>query len=281
MATRHQTATSASERDDRSSTPLATGSPGLYTADFFRNEAANSQRSAQIVVPMVIELLQPRSVVDVGCGAGNWLAEFMRRGITDVLGVEGDWLGSEFLRIPADRLLRFDLRHSLTVGRSFDLVVCLEVAEHLPADCANTLVESLTRLGPAVLFSAAIPHQMGVGHINEQWPEYWNARFAEHGFQVVDCLRSRLWNDDQVEGYYAQNILIFASAEMLPKFGALGNRNGGSAQLPLSLVHPRVYLRSLAATSPANSGLRSLLRALPHAAAKALTYRLARLARAR
>jgi len=229
---------------------------------------------------MVVELLQPHSVIDVGCGSGEWLAEFMQHGITDVLGVDGEWVGSEVLKIPQDRLIPFDLRQSLTLDRRFDLVVCLEVAEHLPAETADTLVKSLTRLGPAVLFSAAIPHQMGVGHINEQWPEYWHGRFAEHGFHVVDCLRRRLWNDDHVEGYYAQNILIYASEVMLPKFGTVGNQNGGGAVLPLSLVHPKVYLRSLAAASSANSGLGSLLRALPHAVGKALVYHLTR-ARAR
>ena len=55
----------------------------------------------------------------------------------------------------------------------FDLVVSLEVAEHLPKECADIFVDSLVRLGPIILFSAAIPQAGGTCHINEQWPEYW------------------------------------------------------------------------------------------------------------
>lgn len=274
MATRLRKSTSASQADDQPGNPPVKASPALYTADFYRNEAAGAQQAAEIVVPMIIELLKPGSVIDVGCGSGNWLAAFMSRGITDILGVEGDWLGSDILKIPQDRLLRHDLRQPLALDRSFDLVLCLEVGEHLPAESAETLVQSLTRLGPAVLFSAAIPHQMGVGHINEQWPEYWQARFAQYGFQVVDCLRSRLWNDARVEGYYAQNILIYADKTGLRRLGSLGSPNGSRPALPISLVHPRVYSRSLEAASPTNIGLRSLLRALPTAVGKALGRRL-------
>src|SRR5579862_3100091 len=65
------------------------------------------------------------------------------------------------------------LDRPFNLGRSFDLAMSFEVAEHLPPDAAKGFVDSLTRLAPLVLFSAAIPFQGGVGHINEQWPEYW------------------------------------------------------------------------------------------------------------
>ena len=59
------------------------------------------------------------------------------------------------------------------MNRKFDLVLSLEVAEHLPSECAEAFVESLVNLGPVILFSAAIPYQGGENHVNEQWPEYW------------------------------------------------------------------------------------------------------------
>ena len=55
------------------------------------------------------------------------------------------------------------------------------VAEHLHEEAAPTIARSLVELAPVVLFSAAIPVQGGVAHVNEQWPEYWSSLFAEHG----------------------------------------------------------------------------------------------------
>jgi hypothetical protein len=88
-------------------------------------------------------------------------------------GVDGEYVNIKTLAIPEERFIPYDLKRPYRIDRAFDLVVSLEVAEHLPADCAETLVDSLTGLGSVVLFSAAIPYQGGEHHINEQWPEYW------------------------------------------------------------------------------------------------------------
>lgn len=60
-----------------------------------------------------------------------------------------------------------DVGAPIELHRRFDLVLCLEVAEHLPASAADTLVRSLTGLGNVIAFSAAIPFQGGANHVNE------------------------------------------------------------------------------------------------------------------
>lgn len=244
----------------------------LYTATFYECVAGGAERSAEVIVPMVVDLIHPRSVVDVGCGAGQWLSVFVRSGIADIIGVDGGWIEPELLRIPAERFLTRDLGQPLRLSRQFDLVVCLEVGEHLPAEAADGLVDSLTSLGPVVLFSAAIPQQGGVGHINEQWPEYWRARFEAHGFDVLDCVRRRVWDDDRVEAYYAQNTLLYLRRDHL---SGLRRESGvpGEDGLPLRLVHPKVYRRSLEVTDPVNIGLRAAIRALPIVTGKAVRRR--------
>src|SRR5438132_5858249 len=111
--------------------------------------------------------------------------------------------------------MEFDLSKPYADSKSFDLAICLEVAEHLPVNAADAIVESLTRLAPIVLFSAAIPHQGGVNHINEQWLEYWRDRFAAKEFELVNCLRSQLWEDPRVGGFYAQNLVLFVARSRL------------------------------------------------------------------
>lgn len=93
----------------------------------------------------------------------------------------------------------------------------LEVAEHLPETSADEFVAGICRLGPAICVSAAIPHQGGTGHRNEQWPGYWATRFRERGFVAVDCLRRQVWCDPTVEWWYAQNTIIYVRPEVLTR----------------------------------------------------------------
>lgn len=243
------------------------GLEGQYGKEL-KNDEPGSARSADVVVPLLMELVAPSSVVDVGCGLASWLAAFARVGVPRVLGVDGPWVDKSALRIPPDRFLAADLTQPLQLDEEFDLVVSLEVGEHLPAGAADTFIDSLVALGPVVLFSAAVPGQGGVLHVNEQWPDYWVGRFADRGFSVVDCIRPLIWSDERVEFWYAQNTLIFANDEgherhpVLKRVGANG---------PVSVVHPQLLAEATKPGPPPR--IRELLRELPHAAARRMRQR--------
>ena len=198
-------------------------------------------RSAREIVPIVLEVIRPASVIDVGCGEGNWLAVFREYGIGDIFGVDLHYR-AELLRIPNDRFTVHDLTEPLRLNRTFELVVCLEVAEHLPQSCAFPLIESLTNLGPVVLFSAAIPFQGGTGHMNEQWLDYWANLFRQRGYQPIDYIRPKIWDNERILLWYVQNILMFAREDYIASNRALRSAYETPARYPLSLVHPRVYL---------------------------------------
>jgi SAM-dependent methyltransferase len=160
-----------------------------------------------------MDLVAPQSVVDVGCGTGTWLAEFSRMGVRDLVGLEGSAIDPDIADFDPSQIRLCDLSKPFSLHRKFDLAVCLEVAEHLPEDSAAVFVESLVRLAPIILFSAAVPGQGGIGHLNEQWPEYWADLFSRFGFEVRDCLRDRLWRNREVEWWYRQNLLFFLRKE--------------------------------------------------------------------
>src|SRR5258706_237032 len=73
---------------------------------------------------------------------------------------------------------------------------------------ARQFVQSISRLAPVVLFSAAVQKQGGEHHVNEQWPTYWRDLFAEEGYVTLDPLRAGLLHDDSVDWWYRQNILL-------------------------------------------------------------------------
>jgi SAM-dependent methyltransferase len=212
-----------------------------YGSGFYACITDGSARSAERVLPLVFDLVRPSSVVDLGCGTGAWLAIAGNLGAGKILGIDGDWVPSESLLIPPECFQGRDLAQPLGLEQRFDLAMCLEVAEHLDASQADGLIENLCALADVVLFSAAIPGQGGMGHLNEQWPPYWQKRFAQHGFKLVDCLRSRLWADEAIEPWYAQNAMLYVKPGRLdadPRIRQAAAETGG---MPLCAVHPRLF----------------------------------------
>ena len=212
-----------------------------YTPKFFSFGEGRSRQSAAIVIPLVLDLVPAASLVDVGCGIGTWLTEFKAAGVQDYLGVDGDYVSREQLLVDRERFKPHDLTQPLQLDRRFDLATCLEVAEHVPASRAQTLVDSLVRLARVVLFSAAIPHQQGHNHINEQWPDYWYACFARHDYVVVDG-DLRLWRDAECGELVSAESLVLCRAQSLPQYPRLHAVFEADGDLPpLSLVHPEHY----------------------------------------
>ena len=197
-----------------------------------------SAASAHVVLPLVFELYRPQSVVDVGCLYGQWGAECRALGVVDVIGIDGEYVNLAALRIPSESFIARDLTRPLRLERTFDLAICLEVAHYLPADRAAGFVADLCRLAPAVLFSASIPHQGGNDHVNEQWPAYWAEHFARLAYTPVDCVRDEVWEHQDVASWYAQNTLLFLSADVVrPAIAA----HRGFGRFP-ARVHPSVFL---------------------------------------
>jgi SAM-dependent methyltransferase len=204
-----------------------------YDAGFYDTIRPGTQASAAVIVPWLLDRLsldEPH-VVDVGCGEGWWAQTFADHGC-DVVGIDGAYVQSSPL---GDRFVAHDLRHPIPAAwrGEFDLAVSLEVAEHLPSHRAVSFVDDLCALAPIVVFSAAIPGQGGTGHINEQWPAYWAAMFNSLGYEVTGELRYRIWDDDRVENWYRQNLLVawdpnVSNCPLVP----------GPA---LPLVHPVLY----------------------------------------
>jgi SAM-dependent methyltransferase len=235
-----------------------------YTHDYYATYADGSSRSASVVVPLVLSLLKAKSVVDVGCGIGTWAAEFEARGVSDVTGIDGDYVDRSQLLIRQGRFLAHDLTKPLRLERAFDLAICLEVGEHLADARAKSFVADLTLLAPCVLFSAAIPGQGGTQHVNEQYLPYWIDLFQSRTYQAIDAIRPRILGNDLVEWFYQQNIVMFVA----PNHPLL-NENFPRAQ---SFIHPVLYER----TRHAVPLLKTMVRSFPQSVYRAIRFHLSR-----
>jgi len=203
----------------------------------FPSWLSGSRESATVLVPQLMEEIAPRSVVDVGCGLGAWLAVFLENGVSDVVGLDGHWVDRSVLEIDAADFQVADLGRSLALGRRFDLALCLEVGQLLDPSLAEQLVLSLTELSDVVVFSSAIPGQGGLGHVNEQWPRYWANLFAHYSYIATDPFRLRIWEEPDVKWWFAQNTICLVSTRALPGLPALGQHVCADG-IPLALVHP-------------------------------------------
>jgi len=221
-----------------------------------------TRASANAVADVLLDFVSPRSVIDLGCGVGTWLDVFRQRGAEQICGLDDESVFPQLV-IDHDDFLPCDLTNPPSLNGDWDLALCLEVAEHLPPQAAAKFVGFLTRLSPLVLFSAAVPGQGGVGHLNEQWPDYWTNLFAAHAFIPLDVVRWRVWNNASVLPWYAQNTLLFARESHVSAHGVDSADCETSA--PPGVVHPRLFERRIAALSQEPSaGLKTRLRRKCH-----------------
>ena len=171
---------------------------------------------------------KPTSMVDVGCGAGTWLRAALDLGVKEVFGIDG--VISPDLHVPRDIVKQIDFSEPFDLGCHFDVGLCLEVAEHLPEACADGLIASLVGHAHRILFSAAVPKQPGQHHVNCQWPVYWQNIFNRRGYICDDDIRWKLWNNDDVEPWYRQNIFWAIRKPEL----------AGHEPRLLSVIHPQM-----------------------------------------
>ncbi len=190
----------------------------LYNSEFYENRHENTLYSAESILSIVQRVVpEISSAVDLGCGVGTWLYVLERRGAADICGIDGNWVNKEYLKINKECFIEHDFSKGMNpgIGRTFDLAISLEVAEHLPSGSAKEFVSLLASLSDFVLFSAAIPGQEGKGHINEQWPDYWISLFKNRGYTGFDIVRKSVWDDESIQFWYRQNILLFVKNERI------------------------------------------------------------------
>ena len=224
-----------------------------YGKTFFAYQQIGSLASARSVVPIVMRHFQPASILDVGCGAGAWVAAYRECGACDVIGVDADYLREEQLLFDPRRFHALDVSGTFRLGRQFDIAQCLEVAEHITPSASQSLVDNLVAHAPVVVFSAAPPGQGGDHHVNERPYEFWRDLFDARGYQLFDFLRPRIRFNARIEPWYRYNMLVFVRDDAIQLLSAevAATRVEATAPVPeLSPIGWRIRRRVLSALPP-------------------------------
>lgn len=215
----------------------------IYDEKFYKGQMGSSFRSAKFILEYLFNIYRPTSIIDFGCGAGTWLraAYELNNSQGKYVGLDGDWGSKDQLMPNYIDFRKIDFSNNYTVEERFDMAMSLEVAEHIPETLAEPFVSKLTDASDIVLFSAAIPGQGGVNHINEQYQSYWNRLFKKSGYECFDIIRPAFWSDDRVGVAYRQNTLIYVDPTS-PKYELFSRLNKANEEM-LDLVHPIVLER--------------------------------------
>ena len=183
----------------------------LYNKEFATNPLY-SKIWAGDFCNLILEMFNPKSVIDFGCGTGDILAPFEKKGIT-VLGMDGSKTNMKYSKIKRSNFILFDLRKKYESKRKCDLCLCLEAAEHIGENYSDRLVETLTQSSPTVIFTAAPPGQEGRDHVNLKPCAWWIEKFQKYNFKydgkITDSLKKKMENISDVQRYYIDNLMVF------------------------------------------------------------------------
>ncbi|MDF0497957.1 methyltransferase domain-containing protein [Bradyrhizobium yuanmingense] len=185
-----------------------------YDEKFMDYASLSSHYAASEIIPLLLRVLPVASVADIGCAGGSWLSVWRASGVSDVRGVDGDYVNQNALEFPRELFTPADLSRPLDLSRRFDLVQSLEVAEHIDVQFAEQFVHNLaTHAEKYLLFSAAVPGQGGEYHVNEQPLDFWRERLTRHGFDAYDFVRPKITSDHRISFWYRYNIVLYVRRE--------------------------------------------------------------------
>jgi SAM-dependent methyltransferase len=181
-----------------------------YSGMFADHSENRDRRMANggYLVDILAQYFDLKSVIDLGCGLGFFLAAMQARG-ADVQAVDGDWVTPLETEIDKSHYIVADLNKPFSSTARYDLAASLEVAEHLEPARSEAFVAELCALSDIVLFSAGIPGQGGTGHINLRWQDEWAEMFAANGYACFDAIRRKMVAHADALPWFKQNVLLF------------------------------------------------------------------------
>jgi hypothetical protein len=134
----------------------------------------------------LIETYQPKSLIDVGCGAGFSTEYFLQKGL-EILGVEGYLPAIESSPIKEYIHIHDFIKSEFIPEKKYDLGWCCEFVEHVEEQYTNNFMITFSNCS-VVAMTHGVPGQPGFHHVNCQPATYWIEKFKTFGFSYNEML---------------------------------------------------------------------------------------------
>lgn len=212
-----------------------------YDDAFYQKHCAGSYRSAHLILSYIKTHYSIHSIIDYGCGIGTWCIAAKELGVDEVCGIDSNLLNHDDLIGQHIEFRQLDIAQPIDLHRDFDMAMSMEVGEHLQTSVSDIYIKNLVRHTELVLFSAAVPGQEGLHHINEKPLSYWVEKFRTYDFLLLDVLRGIFWSNQDVEPWYRNNVVLFAHKSLA---------NQMCQQFPspppiTDIIHPELFERKI------------------------------------
>ena len=126
------------------------------------------------------------------------------------------FIEQKYLMIDANEFLAADLSQPINLGRRFDVLQSLEVAEHLSEFPRLRIYRYTDIARPSCDVPGRSPRPRAAKHhINEQPFEYWKEKFQTRRYVAIDCVRPKVIANVQAQHWYRYNILLYAKESHL------------------------------------------------------------------
>jgi len=186
----------------------------LYTKEWMEAVAATERHSSVVIADTIARHIKPKVALDIGCGPCG-VINALRKRRCDAAGVDGSSHALDFAD-PGTPVHIHDLTRALDLRLQVDVVICMEVLEHLPAHTADIACHTIARHAKDwLVFSAAPPGQPGHHHVNLMPADHWIGHFERRGFQLQTTVMQRWvrdWRSKGVVHYFCDNLLVFRRA---------------------------------------------------------------------
>ena len=147
------------------------------------------------------------SVLELGAGLGCYTHYFNNsRRFSQIFGYEG---ASNVFEVSGGLINQADLTLKQDFGQTFDWVICLEVAEHIPEEYESIFVENLISNSPkGIVLSWALPTQPGSGHVNGKANDYVIALMGSKGYDF-DAEKTSFLRSQAELGWFQRTTMVF------------------------------------------------------------------------
>lgn len=163
----------------------------LYTMEYYKSGYGTDYTRKDIWIPFfdnmaerIIEKYAPKTVLDMGCAFGYLVSALRNKGV-QAYGIDI----SEYALGQADEKIKPYVKVMSALDelpdnfpKKYDLVVSIEMIEHLYADDGLKVIKKMTEYSDRILLSSTDSDFAEPTHVNVQPKKYWCEKFAEHNY---------------------------------------------------------------------------------------------------